>query len=840
MKGQLYKYICLGLSILLFGCQPNYNSNALSNSKYNIFHDQEDHFEELMQEEDYESASELYNDEHDYFTSHSNEELQNRYNILVDHLNKTYKKKFSECESDIKEILDKDFVGSWSKYADLKDSCNREIRDYTNIKIIKDKHASLVNVATLKKDLSDYCEQINSIAIQAFPLHDHFTERSDFFDQYPCDLQKDTFFKSNATQLKKKINASTSDQLIAFLANYPNLSSHHPETYNLITESIYEKIYSELQQSEDNKNRFELTILANNKISNIPSLHKFTKNTVSKSTTFPKYKKLKVSRYGYNAPLQQSPSFDSKIIMNTTRYSDVESLGEKSENWVKVRINNKEGWFHRSYLLFDNEQEETKKQYTAPYKQSNIIDKHLIKLIEISNEQDIARIDIDDQNYTWIERENVQKVKSITSQTDKKYDFIIVVAPPQQSVSKELLSKEKKTSKFISDYIIEPNPQYEIAQRQYQNAILEHQRKQAELDSQSYNYSSTGYAIVGALLSGLSSGISQSAVNSARDRLANTSPTTRRPVYSEYQFQLYRFKIKKQSVVPTYLLDTHKKVYYSKNIVTDTSTTVKMQKGLRSDDENYNTSSFDNNDDISRFVKESSGLSLGDAVSSFYEVNRANPYDSQLSFLNSKKKSHKKQKVSTSSIKKTSLNSLIKSVVAIQDDGMDTIGTGFFVRGKYVLTNRHVVGDNEITTLKMYDGKTVLGRVIDKHYDLDIALIKVDGLAGTPVSFYSNNSLEAGDDVIAIGHPQGYEYTVTKGIVSAIRKMKDSKIPLSESYLHIQTDVPINHGNSGGPLFCNKKLVGMNTLKIVKKGVEGLGFAIHYEEIKRYLDKELP
>ncbi len=834
------KYILLAVSLLLFGCQPNYNSNAPSSSKYNIFHDQEDHFEELMLEEDYESASELYNDEHDYFTSHSNEDLQNRYKILQDQLNHTYKKKFSECESDIKEILDKDFVGSWTKYGDLKDNCDRDIRDYENIKIIRDQHASLAIVATLKKDLNSYCEQINSIAIQAFPLHNHFNDSSNFFDQYPCDIQKDTFFKSNAQLLKKKITDSTSNQLTAFLDNYPNISNNHPETYNLITEGIYEKIYSELTQSENNKSRFELTILANKKIYKIPSLYKVTKKTVSKSTAFPKYKKLTLSKYGSNAPLQQSPSFNSPIMLNTNKYSDVESLGEKSGNWIKVRINNKEGWFHSTYISSDDAQKATKTKSTTSYKQSDVIDNHLIKLIEIIHKQDIAKIDIDNRSYSWIEKEDVQKVSSITSQPDKKYDFLIVVNSPQQNISKELLSKEKKTSKFISDHIVEPNPEYEIARRQYQNAILEHQRNQAELDSQSNNYNSSGYAIASALLSGLSSGISQSSVNSARDRLSNTSPTTRRAVYSEYQFQTYRFKITKQSVVPTYLLDTQKKVYYSKNIITDTSTTVKMQKGLRSDDENYSTSSFDNDDDIARFVKDSCKLSLDNIVSSFYTLNLATPYDSTMSFLSHKTKSSKKQKVSTPSIKRKSFKTLIKSVVAIQDNGMDTIGTGFFVRSNYVLTNRHVVNDNEIITLKMSDDTTVLGRVIDKHYDLDIALIKVDGSTGTPISFYSDNSLEAGDDVIAIGHPMGLEYTVTKGIVSAIRKKKDNEIPLSEPYLYIQTDVPINPGNSGGPLFCNKKLVGMNTFKRIGKNVEGLGFAIHYKEIKRYLEKELP
>ena len=74
-------------------------------------------------------------------------------------------------------------------------------------------------------------------------------------------------------------------------------------------------------------------------------------------------------------------------------------------------------------------------------------------------------------------------------------------------------------------------------------------------------------------------------------------------------------------------------------------------------------------------------------------------------------------------------------------------------------------------------------------------------------------------DVLAVGSPRGFEGSVTKGIISAVRRMND--------VIYIQTDTPINHGNSGGPLLDeNGVVLGVNTWKRVETSDEGLGFAV--------------
>lgn len=195
------------------------------------------------------------------------------------------------------------------------------------------------------------------------------------------------------------------------------------------------------------------------------------------------------------------------------------------------------------------------------------------------------------------------------------------------------------------------------------------------------------------------------------------------------------------------------------------------------------------------------------------------------------------------------------SVVAIyQPFGM---GSGFYVRPNIVMTNWHVVAKSSIVELKRYDRRETFGQVIAKDVRLDLALIKVQD-RGRPVEFFRGKGLKPGDPVDAIGHPQRHLFSITRGIVSAIRrdgaegdtvrKGVEAAIRGGEHRaLYIQTDAEVNPGNSGGPLFFGNKVVGINALRSLEKlegGRDyvqnpGLAFAIHYSEAERFLHDAL-
>jgi serine protease Do len=153
-------------------------------------------------------------------------------------------------------------------------------------------------------------------------------------------------------------------------------------------------------------------------------------------------------------------------------------------------------------------------------------------------------------------------------------------------------------------------------------------------------------------------------------------------------------------------------------------------------------------------------------------------------------------------------------------------GSGFIVSADgYILTNAHVVADADEVNVRMTDRREYPAKVIGIDRRTDVAVIKIDGKNLPVVRFGDPAKLRAGEWVLAIGSPFSFENSVTAGIVSATgRSMpgEDGLVPF------IQTDVAVNPGNSGGPLFnLNGEVVGINSQIYSRSGgYMGISFAI--------------
>jgi serine protease Do len=154
-----------------------------------------------------------------------------------------------------------------------------------------------------------------------------------------------------------------------------------------------------------------------------------------------------------------------------------------------------------------------------------------------------------------------------------------------------------------------------------------------------------------------------------------------------------------------------------------------------------------------------------------------------------------------------------------------SLGSGFIIsQDGYILTNAHVVETAEEITVKLTDKREFKAKVIGADRRTDIALIKIDASSLPAVRFGDPNRLKVGEWVLAIGSPFGFENTVTAGIVSA----KGRSLPQENYVPFIQTDVAVNPGNSGGPLFnLRGEVVGINSQIYSRTGgFMGLSFAI--------------
>lgn len=166
----------------------------------------------------------------------------------------------------------------------------------------------------------------------------------------------------------------------------------------------------------------------------------------------------------------------------------------------------------------------------------------------------------------------------------------------------------------------------------------------------------------------------------------------------------------------------------------------------------------------------------------------------------------------------------IKSVVTIKTSA-GFQGTGFIVEERgYIITNAHVLADESGELADTIQAITFEQRIKNAEFigfdkELDIALLKISGEYDSLI-FDNSDSVQIGEKVIAIGNPLGLQFSVSEGIVSAVKR---TGINGQDAY--IQTDAALNPGNSGGPLINNQgKVIGINNFKIGSG--ENLGFAL--------------
>jgi serine protease Do len=168
----------------------------------------------------------------------------------------------------------------------------------------------------------------------------------------------------------------------------------------------------------------------------------------------------------------------------------------------------------------------------------------------------------------------------------------------------------------------------------------------------------------------------------------------------------------------------------------------------------------------------------------------------------------------------------------------NSLGSGVIVTNEgHIITNNHVVDQVDEIEVQLSDGQTRKARLVGADAQVDLAVLKIDDPNVKPLKLADSDTVQAGDFVLAIGNPFGFEETVTDGIVSS--KGRPNRGDAFGDLL--QTNAAINPGNSGGPLInLRGEVIGINTAIISRSGgSQGIGFAIPSNTVRSALESLL-
>ena len=402
---------------------------------------------------------------------------------------------------------------------------------------------------------------------------------------------------------------------------------------------------------------------------------------------------------------------------------------------------------------------------------------------------------------------------------------------------RKIATPETITSKYQSSTMSIPNPDYPLAEAALQQMQLNLQsvRQQAAINAATCQ--GLGCVIIAIANN---AAIKQAAgnVQQAFENMRATPVTLEKPVYTAYQFNRTTLEAAKIGTVNYYVVDRVSQSYVRGTFDLREAKSFSVCYGLRGEDPDkmqYLAGSVSENE-VVKFEQDAVVMPLSKILEQV-SLHQAKPvptlsvlHDEILADRNKTLAAVKAKSYTVTPQQDPRFDSV---VVLFHPDGK--YGSGFFVKDDLVLTNYHVVKDSKFVEMKMHDGQETFGKVVGQDIRLDLALIKVQA-RGVPVRIYTEQNLNLGTSVEAIGHPKGLEFSITRGVVSGVREIASEYAPGGQKVRFIQTDASISPGNSGGPLFLADKVIGVNSQKLVAKDVSGLNFAVHYGEVIKFLE----
>lgn len=409
------------------------------------------------------------------------------------------------------------------------------------------------------------------------------------------------------------------------------------------------------------------------------------------------------------------------------------------------------------------------------------------------------------------------------------FDYVLALEVSMAKSQQRAQKRDQIASQFLTGHREIPNPEYEPARM----AVYQAQSAIARNDSQ-YCY---GYGCLGKAIAGIALAVK---MNEVQEKFNATPMTLTEPVYQAYQFSASDLVVRKAVTTNYYVVDTRSSKYFKSVFDMGEEKNFRLAYSLHEKDKNLDThlKQYEREDSVKRFDEAPVTVRLSDVLTQFTDKSSdSKPFksltalrDEMLVDKNKALVAYRQREQNQAAT--TQEDPRFDSVVVILNP-KGSLGTGFFIEPDLILTNYHVIEGAQFVEMKMRNGLETFGKVVRSDVRLDLALIRAQA-RGIPVKFHTG-AIPLGATVEAIGHPKGLEFSITRGVVSALRKKPSPFGVGGKEVLFVQTDTPVNPGNSGGPLFLNKEVIAVNDNKFSATGIEGIAFSVHYTEVQDFL-----
>ena len=431
--------------------------------------------------------------------------------------------------------------------------------------------------------------------------------------------------------------------------------------------------------------------------------------------------------------------------------------------------------------------------------------------------------------------------------SDEEKSQYLIISIKSRDYSRKILSKNNFTSKYVSGQREVYNSNYDTASANVydaQNRLAQARADEARQEPTENCANNIWACILVESIKAAPMATAKTNYDNALKTLENTPRTLIQDILSEYEVEKLEIEASKSLLVELAFIDIGREKIYTidypielsktfeviNSPVAETDTNKKrLLEGTSEENEvdNWMNKKVPFKKNIQNILDE---ILLTDNLKS-QRKNKLISYLDELKANTPSKKLDNSKQVTKQSLF-TNKDYVIEDSILIVDT-LQGMGTGFYVAKDYVITNQHVVENSGVVTLKDFHNQTFTGKVIATDVATDLALISVSEY-GKPLEFDKQCSVRRRENVFTVGHPKGFEYSTTRGIVSAIRDMPQPFYSAVGNKKYIQIDAAISSGNSGGPLFNSlEKVIGVNTWG--RTDGQSLNFAIHCSEIKNFL-----